>query len=165
LQNENINIITLEDPVEVRISGINQININSALGLDFATGLRAMLRQDFEVGLVGEMRDRETANIALRAGITGHLIFTTLHTADTVSAIIRLLNLGIENYVISSGVIAILSQRLVRRLCPKCKIKRELEVKDSGNLLLGHGGFLDRFDSALFVLPIVYYFMKYVAYL
>ena len=126
LQNENINIITLEDPVEVRISGINQININSALGLDFATGLRAMLRQDFEVGLVGEMRDRETANIALRAGITGHLIFTTLHTADTVSAIIRLLNLGIENYVISSGVIAILSQRLVRKLCPKCKIKRDL---------------------------------------
>ena len=128
LQNENINIITLEDPVEVRISGINQININSALGLDFATGLRAMLRQDFEVGLVGEMRDRETANIALRAGITGHLILTTLHTADTVSAIIRLLNLGIENYVISSGVIAILSQRLVRRLCPKCKIKRELTI-------------------------------------
>ena len=126
LQNENINIITLEDPVEVRISGINQININSALGLDFETGLRAMLRQDFEVGLVGEMRDRETANIALRAGITGHLIFTTLHTADTVSAIIRLLNLGIENYVISSGVIAILSQRLVRKLCPKCKIKRDL---------------------------------------
>ena len=126
LQNENINIITLEDPVEVRISGINQININSALGLDFATGLRAMLRQDFEVGLVGEMRDRETANIALRAGITGHLIFTTLHTADTVSTIIRLLNLGIENYVISSGVIAILSQRLVRKLCPKCKIKRDL---------------------------------------
>ena len=128
LQNENINIITLEDPVEVRISGINQININSALGLDFATGLRAMLRQDFEVGLVGEMRDRETANIALRAGITGHLIFTTLHTADTVSAIIRLLNLGIENYVISSGVIAIFSQRLVRRLCPKCKTKRELTI-------------------------------------
>lgn len=127
LQNENINIITLEDPVEVRISGINQININSALGLDFATGLRAMLRQDFEVGLVGEMRDRETANIALRAGITGHLIFTTLHTSDTISAIIRLLNLGIENYVISSGVIAILSQRLVRKLCPKCKIKRELK--------------------------------------
>ena len=126
LQSENINIITLEDPVEVRISGINQININSALGLDFATGLRAMLRQDFEVGLVGEMRDRETANIALRAGITGHLIFTTLHTSDTVSAIIRLLNLGIENYVISSGVIAILSQRLVRKLCPKCKIKRDL---------------------------------------
>lgn len=127
LQNKNINIITLEDPVEVRISGINQININSALGLDFAIGLRAMLRQDFEVGLVGEMRDRETANIALRAGITGNLIFTTLHTADTVSAIIRLLNLGIENYVISSGVIAILSQRLVRKLCPKCKIKRELK--------------------------------------
>ena len=125
LQNENINIITLEDPVEVRISGINQININSALGLDFATGLRAMLRQDFEVGLVGEMRDRETANIALRAGITGHLIFTTLHTADTVSAIIRLLNLGIENYVISSGVIAILSQRLVRKLCPHCKKEDE----------------------------------------
>lgn len=126
LQKESINIITLEDPVEVRISGINQININQALGLDFATGLRAMLRQDFEVGLVGEMRDRETANIALRAGITGHLIFTTLHTADTVSAIIRLLNLGIENYVISSGVIAILSQRLVRKLCPKCKVKRAL---------------------------------------
>lgn len=133
LQKESINIITLEDPVEVRISGINQININQALGLDFATGLRAMLRQDFEVGLVGEMRDRETANIALRAGITGHLIFATLHTADTVSAIIRLLNLGIENYVISSGVIAILSQRLVRKLCPKCKVKRALTEFEKEN--------------------------------
>ena len=126
LQSENINIITLEDPVEVRIDGINQININTSLGLDFSTGLRAMLRQDFEIGLVGEMRDRETANIALRAGITGHLIFTTLHTADTVSAIIRLLNLGVENYVISSGVVAVLAQRLVRKLCPHCKKKVKL---------------------------------------
>ncbi|MCI5997899.1 MAG: GspE/PulE family protein [Peptoniphilaceae bacterium] len=125
LKKESINIITLEDPVEVRINGINQININSNVGLDFATGLRAMLRQDFEIGLVGEMRDKETANIALRAGITGHLIFTTLHTADTVSSIIRLLNLGIENYVISSGVVAILAQRLVRKLCPHCKTKRK----------------------------------------
>lgn len=124
LQKESINIITLEDPVEVRINGVNQININSSLGLDFSQGLRAMLRQDFEIGLVGEMRDRETANIALRAGITGHLIFTTLHTADTISAIIRLMNLGIENYVISSGILAILSQRLVRKLCPHCKVKR-----------------------------------------
>ena len=126
LKRESINIITLEDPVEVRINGVNQININQSLGLDFSTGLRAMLRQDFEVGLVGEMRDRETANIALRAGITGHLIFTTLHTADTVSAIIRLMNLGIENYVISSGVLAVLSQRLVKKLCPNCKVKRKI---------------------------------------
>lgn len=89
-----------------------------------------MLRQDFEVGLVGEMRDRETAEIALRAGITGHLIFTTLHTSDTVSSIIRLLNLGIENYVISSGVIAIFSQRLVKKLCENCKIKRNITVAE-----------------------------------
>lgn len=126
LQKESINIVTLEDPVEVRINGINQININNKLGLDFSFALRSILRQDFEIGLIGETRDKETANIALRAGITGHLIFTTLHTADTVSAIIRLMNLGIENYIISSGIIAILSQRLVKKLCPYCKIKREL---------------------------------------
>ena len=128
LQRESINIVTLEDPVEVRINGINQININTSLGLDFSLGLRSMLRQDFEIGLIGEMRDSDTANIALRAAITGHLIFTTLHTADTVSAIIRLMNLGIENYVISSAVSAILSQRLVRKLCPFCKSKRKLKT-------------------------------------
>lgn len=121
LVNEKTNIITLEDPVEIKMKGVNQVNINFSHGLDFATGLRAMLRQDFEVGLVGEMRDRETADIALRAGITGHLIFTTLHTSDTVSSIIRLLNLGIENYVISSGVVAVFSQRLVKKLCSHCK--------------------------------------------
>lgn len=124
LVDEKVNIITLEDPVEVKIKGVNQVNINSAYGFDFAKGLRAMLRQDFEVGLVGEMRDRETADIALRAGITGHLIFTTLHTSDTVSSIIRLLNLGIENYVISSGIVAVFSQRLVKKLCD-CKIEKE----------------------------------------
>lgn len=126
LQKESINIVTLEDPVEVRINGINQININNKIGLDFSFALRSVLRQDFEIGLIGETRDKETANIALRAGITGHLIFTTLHTSDTISAIIRLMNLGVENYIISSGIIAILSQRLVKKLCPYCKIKREL---------------------------------------
>lgn len=139
LVDEKVNIITLEDPVEVKINGVNQVNINSAHGLDFATGLRAMLRQDFEVGLVGEMRDKETADIALRAGITGHLIFTTLHTSDTVSSIIRLLNLGLENYVISSGVIAVFSQRLVKKLCHHCKIESkptigEIEVFKKYNL-------------------------------
>lgn len=141
LKKENINIVTLEDPVEVRINGINQININKSIGVDFSVGLRSMLRQDFEIGLIGEMRDKETANIALRAAITGHLIFTTLHTSDIVSAIIRLMNLGIENYIISSSVIAILSQRLVKKLCPYCKYKRDLTSYEK--LVFEKNGFKD----------------------
>lgn len=141
LKKESINIVTLEDPVEVRIDGINQVNINKSLGVDFSAGLRAMLRQDFEIGLIGEMRDKETANIALRAAITGHLIFTTLHTSDTVSAIIRLMNLGIENYIISSSIIAILSQRLVKKLCPNCKYKRK--VNSYEKIIFEKNGFKD----------------------
>lgn len=122
------NIITIEDPVEFSIEGINQMQVNPKAKITFTSGLEAMLRQDPEIMMVGEIRSKETAEIALRSSITGHLIFSTLHTTDSPSAIIRLMDMGIEPYMISAGVIGIISQRLVRTLCPHCK--RRVEVED-----------------------------------
>ena len=116
------NIITIEDPVEYRIKGISQIQVNPKIDLTFARGLRSILRQDPEVIMVGEIRDRETAEIAIQAAMTGHLVFSTVHTNDAASGVVRLLDMGIEPYLISSTVIAFLSQRLVRVLCPHCKV-------------------------------------------
>ena len=115
------NIITIEDPVEYRIKGISQIQVNPKIDLTFAKGLRSILRQDPEVIMVGEIRDRETAEIAIQAAMTGHLVFSTVHTNDAASGIVRLLDMGIEPYLISSTVTCFLSQRLVRVLCPGCK--------------------------------------------
>jgi general secretion pathway protein E len=115
------NIITIEDPVEYRIKGISQIQINPKINLTFAQGLRSILRQDPEVIMVGEIRDRETAEIAIQAAMTGHLVFSTVHTNNAASAIVRLLDMGIEPYLIASTVTGFLSQRLVRILCPSCK--------------------------------------------
>ena len=115
------NIITIEDPVEYRIKGISQIQINPKINLTFAQGLRSILRQDPEVIMVGEIRDRETAEIAIQAAMTGHLVFSTVHTNDAASAVVRLLDMGIEPYLIASTVTGFLSQRLVRILCPSCK--------------------------------------------
>ena len=114
------NIITIEDPIEYRIDRLNQVQVNSALGLTFARILRASLRQDPNVILVGEIRDQETASIALRAALTGHLVFATLHTNDAVSTIIRLVDIGVENYLVAATVRAALAQRLVRRICDSC---------------------------------------------
>ncbi len=114
------NIITIEDPIEYRIDRLNQVQVNSALGLTFARILRASLRQDPNVILVGELRDQETASIALRAALTGHLVFATLHTNDAVSTIIRLVDIGVENYLVAATVRAALAQRLVRRICDSC---------------------------------------------
>jgi len=115
------NIITIEDPVEYRIKGISQIQVNPKINLTFAAGLRSVLRQDPEIIMVGEIRDHETAEIAIQAAMTGHLVFSTVHTNDASSAIVRLLDIGVEPYLIASTVTGFLSQRLVRVLCPECK--------------------------------------------
>jgi general secretion pathway protein E len=114
-------IITIEDPVEYQMDGINQIHVNPQIGLTFAAGLRHIVRQDPDVIMVGEIRDRETADIAIRAALTGHFVFSTLHTNDAPSAITRLTDMGIENYLISSTIVAVLAQRLVRVICQHCK--------------------------------------------
>lgn len=120
LNNDFENIITVEDPVEYNIEGINQININEKIDFTFAKALRSILRQDPDIILIGEIRDYETAQIAIRAAITGHLVLTTLHTNNALSSIIRLKDLGVENYLLSSAINAVASQRLVRKLCD-CK--------------------------------------------
>ena len=114
-------IITIEDPVEYQMDGINQIHVNPQIGLTFATGLRHIVRQDPDVIMVGEIRDLETAEIAIRAALTGHLVFSTLHTNDAPSAITRLTDMGVENYLIASSLMAVLAQRLVRVICPECR--------------------------------------------
>lgn len=121
LLDDSKNLVTLEDPVEYNIPGATQVQINEKVGLTFAEGLRAILRQDPDIICVGEIRDGETAQIAMRAAITGHLVITTIHTEDAVSAIDRLKDMGVEPYLISAGLRGIISQRLVRRICPKCK--------------------------------------------
>src|SRR6266571_3891618 len=118
------NIITVEDPIEYQLEGINQVQINTRAGVTFAAGLRSILRQDPNIVLVGEIRDQETAGIALEAAQTGHLILTTLHTNDAPSSITRLLDLGVEPFMVASSVIGILAQRLVRLVCPACKQDR-----------------------------------------
>jgi general secretion pathway protein E len=114
-------IITIEDPVEYQMDGINQIHVNPAIGLTFSAGLRHIVRQDPDVIMVGEIRDRETADIAIRASLTGHFVYSTLHTNDAPSAITRLTDMGVENYLLTSSITAVLAQRLVRRICPQCK--------------------------------------------
>jgi type IV pilus assembly protein PilB len=121
LNTEERNIITLEDPVEYNIPGITQVNVNVQAGLTFAAGLRAILRQDPDIVMVGEIRDAETATIACEAALTGHLVLSTLHTNDAPSAATRLIDLGVEPFLISSAVIGVLAQRLVRLICPRCK--------------------------------------------
>jgi type II secretion system protein E len=114
-------IITIEDPVEYELKGANQINVRREIGLTFATGLRHIVRQDPDIIMVGEIRDRETADIAIHAALTGHLVFSTVHTNDAAGAVTRLLDMGIEPYLAASSLIGVLAQRLVRTLCPRCK--------------------------------------------
>ena len=115
------NIITVEDPVEIRIPGLNQVQVNVKAGMTFASGLRSILRQDPDIILVGEIRDGETAEIAMRAAITGHLVFSTIHTNDAVSSINRLIDMGLEPYMVNSALVGVVSQRLVRRICTNCR--------------------------------------------
>ena len=121
INNPDINIITIEDPIEYQIEGIGQIQVNPKIGLNFASGLRSIVRQDPDVILVGEIRDLETAEIAIQSALTGHLVFSTLHTNDSASAVTRLIDMGIEPFLVSSSVVAILAQRLVRVICNNCK--------------------------------------------
>ncbi|MEK7522680.1 MAG: GspE/PulE family protein, partial [Patescibacteria group bacterium] len=122
LNKPTVNIVTLEDPVEYQITGINQVQINVQAGLTFATGLRAFLRQDPNIILVGEVRDKETTQLAIQAALTGHLVFSTLHTNDAVTAIPRLIDLGAESFLIASVLTAVLGQRISRKICPYCKV-------------------------------------------
>lgn len=120
LNNDDVNIITVEDPVEYQLQGINQVQVNSVTGLSFARGLRAILRQDPNIVMIGEIRDAETAEIAIRAAMTGHLVLSTLHTNSAVNAITRLIDMGVEPFLVSSSVSCIVAQRLVRRVCSSC---------------------------------------------
>ena len=131
----NINIITIEDPIEYQIKGISQIQVNPKIELTFARGLRSIVRQDPDVILVGEIRDRETAEIAVQSALTGHLVFSTLHTNDSASAITRLVDMGVEPFLISSSILAVVAQRLVRVLCTDCRrayIPNPLYLKSIG---------------------------------
>jgi len=130
----NVNILTVEDPVESTIRGINQVQVNVKAGLTFAAALRSFLRQDPDIIMVGEIRDGETAEIATRAAITGHLVFSTLHTNDAASSVTRMIDMGIEPFLLSSSLVGLIAQRLVRRLCPNCK--EPVEIDDETRELL-----------------------------
>jgi len=132
---EDVNILTVEDPVEVAIPGINQVQVKEQIGLTFATALRAFLRQDPDIILVGEIRDGETAEIAIKAALTGHLVFSTLHTNDAPSSIIRLIDIGVDKFLVSTAVTLIMAQRLVRKLCKECRMPIDYEK----NALKGFG--------------------------
>lgn len=138
LNQESVNIITVEDPVEYQLEGINQVHVNPGIGLTFAAGLRSILRQDPNIVMVGEIRDTETAEIAVRASLTGHLVLSTLHTNDAVSSVSRLRDMGVEPYLIASSLIGVVAQRLVRKICTDCK---EAYVPSSQEAIMmeGHG--------------------------
>ncbi len=143
----NKNIITVEDPVEYRLHGINQVPVNPKAGLTFASSLRSMLRQDPDIIMIGEIRDSETAKIAVRAAITGHLVLSTMHTNDTASTVVRLVDMGVQSYLVSSAVVGVIAQRLVRRICEGCKTeylpneseKKILGIEENKYLYKGKG--------------------------
>ena len=144
LNSDEVNIITVEDPVEANVNGINQVQVNVKADLTFASALRSILRQDPDIIMIGEIRDTETAEIAVKASITGHLVISTLHTNSTASSITRLLDMGIEPYLIGDSVVGIIAQRLVRKLCPKCRRpkqadsdeKRALRIPDDQEVII-----------------------------
>ena len=135
-------ILTIEDPVEYQLQGVNQIQVKPKIGLTFASALRSFLRQDPDVILVGEIRDTETAEIAIHAALTGHLVFSTLHTNDSAGAITRLQEMGVEPYLLTSSLLGVMAQRLVRRICPQCARTRPFSIEITQHLqnIVGHGG-------------------------
>lgn len=139
LNTEDVNIITVEDPVEANIDGINQVQVNYKADMTFANALRSILRQDPDIIMIGEIRDNETAEIAVKASITGHLVVSTLHTNSSASTITRLEDMGIEPYLIADSVVGVIAQRLVRRLCPKCKRSRIADAVDLETLGMPQG--------------------------
>ena len=130
LNKETVNIITVEDPVEANVPGVNQVQVNVKAELTFASALRSILRQDPDIIMIGEIRDGETAGIAVKASITGHLVISTLHTNSTSASVTRLIDMGVEPYLIGDAVVGIIAQRLVRRLCPKCKVPHEATERE-----------------------------------
>lgn len=136
LNGGEVNIITVEDPVEADVDGINQVQVNEKAGLTFASALRSILRQDPDIIMIGEIRDEETASIAVKAAITGHLVVSTLHTNSAASTVTRLEDMGIEPYMVADSVVGIIAQRLVRRICPKCRVEKELTDADKLRLHL-----------------------------
>jgi type II secretory ATPase GspE/PulE/Tfp pilus assembly ATPase PilB-like protein len=128
INSEHLNVSTVEDPIEANITGINQSQVNERAGFTFAGALRSILRQDPDIIMVGEIRDEETAVIATQAALTGHLVFSTLHTNDSASAVTRLVNIGIEPYLVAATLRGVLAQRLVRKICPHCKESYEPEA-------------------------------------
>lgn len=139
LNKEDVNIITVEDPVEANIDGINQVQVNNKANLTFASALRSILRQDPDIIMIGEIRDQETASIAVQASITGHLVVSTLHTNSAASTITRLADMGIEPYLIADSMIGVIAQRLVRRLCPECKKAKKADAEELEMLMLPQG--------------------------
>ncbi len=128
-----------EDPVEYRLDGVNQVQANVKAGLTFASGLRSILRQDPDIVLLGEIRDEEIASIAVRAAITGHVVFSTIHTNDTASTVNRLVDMGIKPYLVSTATVGIIAQRLIKRICPKCKTAYTVEGNQYQHLGIHHG--------------------------
>jgi type IV pilus assembly protein PilB len=139
LNDQEKNIITVEDPVEYVLPGINQVQVNTKAGITFAAGLRSILRQDPDIIMVGEIRDGETAEIAVRAATTGHLVLSTLHTNDAAGTVTRLMNMGVEPFMVASSMVGILAQRLVRIICPECKQSYQLPSNDLMRFFLGVG--------------------------
>lgn len=140
INDSETNIITVEDPVEYKLAGISQMNVNPKIELDFAKGLRHILRQDPDVIMIGEIRDRETAEIAIQASLTGHLVLSTLHTNDAPSALTRLADMGIEPYLLASSILGVIAQRLVRQICPHCKKEYTPSEKELNELGLQPNG-------------------------
>lgn len=138
LAKPNVNVITVEDPVEKNIDGINQVQVNTKAGMTFSAGLRSILRQDPDIVMIGEMRDSETAEIGIRAAITGHLVLSTLHTNDAASTIVRLVDMGIPSYMVATSLIGVVAQRLVKVLCPKCKKPRLCTEEEAELMKLDH---------------------------
>ncbi len=136
LNKEDVNIITVEDPVEANLDGVNQVQVNNKANLTFASALRSILRQDPDIIMIGEIRDQETASIAVQASITGHLVVSTLHTNSAASTITRLVDMGIEPYLIADSTIGVIAQRLVRRLCPECKKGKKASAEELKMMLL-----------------------------
>ena len=130
LNSDELNIVTVEDPVEYTMDGVNQVNVNEKSGLTFASGLRSILRQDPDIVMIGEIRDEETAEIAIRAAITGHLVLSTVHTNDAPSTIVRLIDMGVKPYLVSTSVVGIVAQRLVRKICSNCKTSYEASEQE-----------------------------------
>jgi general secretion pathway protein E len=130
----DVNILTIEDPVEYEVKGIGQVQVNHKIDLTFASALRAFLRQDPDVILVGEIRDRETAENAVQASLTGHMVFSTIHTNDSATAFARLTDMGVEPFLVASSLAGVLAQRLVRRLCPECKVPHVPSDEELGDI-------------------------------